>query len=52
DPPNDMFGKVMSVSDDLMWSYYELLTDLSVVEIESMRTQVGAGELHPKRAKL
>jgi tyrosyl-tRNA synthetase len=50
--PNDMFGKVMSVSDDLMWSYYELLTDLSLPEIERLRTQVASGELHPKRAKL
>ena len=50
--PNDMFGKVMSVSDDLMWSYYELLTDLSLPDIERTRAQVVSGELHPKRAKL
>ncbi|MDA1094666.1 MAG: tyrosine--tRNA ligase [Acidobacteria bacterium] len=52
EPPNDMFGKTMSVSDDLMWSYYELLTDLSVPEIESLRADVASGALHPKRAKL
>ena len=52
EPPDNMFGKVMSVSDDLMWSYYELLTDLSTPEIEALRTRVAAGNLHPKRAKL
>jgi len=36
--PNEMFGKIMSVSDDLMWKYYELLTDLSPSEIEAMKT--------------
>ena len=50
--PNDMFGKVMSASDDLMWSYYELLTDLSLPDIERLRTRVVSGDLHPKRAKL
>lgn len=35
--PNEMFGKVMSVSDDLMWKYYELLTDVSPAEIEAMK---------------
>ena len=50
--PDNMFGKVMSVSDDLMWNYYELLTDLSTPEIEALRTRVVTGDLHPKRAKL
>ncbi len=50
--PDNMFGKVMSVSDDLMWNYYELLTDLSTPEIEALRTRVATGDLHPKRAKL
>ena len=49
--PDEMFGKVMSVSDDLMWSWYELLTDLSTTEIERLRAEVAAGGLHPKRAK-
>ena len=49
---NEMFGKLMSGSDELMWSYYELLTDLSVSDIEGLRTRVAAGDLHPKRAKL
>ncbi len=50
--PDEMIGKVMSVSDELMWSYYELLTDLSVAEIEALKTRVVDGGLHPKRAKL
>ena len=37
EPPEVMFRKVMQVSDDLMWRYYELLTDRSVAEIESMK---------------
>jgi len=49
--PDEMFGKLMSISDVLMWSYYELLTDLSVVEIDSIRQRVEGGGLHPKRAK-
>ena len=52
DPPDEMFGKVMSISDGLMWSYYELLTDLSMADIETMRQKVTRGDLHPKQAKL
>ena len=48
---DEMFGKLMSISDTLMWSWYELLTDLPVVEIRRLRAQVDAGDLHPKRAK-
>ena len=33
EPANEMFGKIMSISDELMWKYYELLTDLNVSEI-------------------
>jgi tyrosyl-tRNA synthetase len=50
--PSEMFGKVMSISDELMWKYYTLLTDLSPPEVLSLRTQVGAGALHPKQAKI
>ena len=50
--PNEMFGKLMSVSDDLMWSYYELLTELAVSEIDVMKTRVSDGDLHPKQAKV
>ena len=49
--PADMFGKVMSISDELMWRYYELLSDRSLSDIGSLREQVAAGSLHPKVAK-
>lgn len=49
--PEDIFGKIMSVSDTLMWRYYELLTDASLDEIQSLRTQVEGGKLHPMEAK-
>jgi tyrosyl-tRNA synthetase len=52
DPPGEMFGKLMSISDELMWIYYELLTDLSVGDVAGRRAAVTAGGLHPKRAKL
>ena len=48
---DSMFGKVMSISDDLMWKYYELLSDKSLEEIADMRRRVGDGALHPKLAK-
>ena len=51
DPPDEMFGKLMSISDTLMWSWYELLTDLSMAEIARLRARVDGGDLHPKRAK-
>ena len=49
--PDEMFGKLMSISDTLMWSWYELLTDLPTAEIDRLRARVAAGDLHPKRAK-
>ncbi len=49
--PGDMFGKVMSISDDLMWRYYELLSDRSLDDIRALRAQVLDGSLHPKTAK-
>jgi tyrosyl-tRNA synthetase len=51
DAAAEMFGKLMSISDDLMWRYYLLLTDASEREIAALRGQVGAGTLHPKQAK-
>ena len=51
EPPSEMFGKLMSISDELMWKYYTLLTDLTPDQIEARRRAVDAGELHPKRAK-
>ncbi len=50
--PEVMFAKLMSISDDLMFRYYELLTDLSIPEIERLRQRITAGELHPMQAKI
>ena len=51
EPPQEMFGKIMSISDDLMWRYYELLTDVTTAEIEHLQKQVAAGEAHPMKLK-
>jgi tyrosyl-tRNA synthetase len=52
DAPDEMFGKLMSMSDDLMWRYYLLLTDLSESEVAGLRRRVEGGQLHPKQAKV
>lgn len=49
--PNDMFGKLMSITDELMIRYYILLSDLSLEEIEKMKNDIATGELHPMEAK-
>ena len=49
--PDEMFGKLMSISDTLMWRYYELLTDLTSAETESLKARVDSNALHPKQAK-
>jgi tyrosyl-tRNA synthetase len=49
--PLDMYGKLMSVSDDLMWRYWIFLTDLRQSEIDQMQAEVAAGTLHPMEAK-
>jgi tyrosyl-tRNA synthetase len=49
--PQEMFGKLMSISDELMWRYYELLTDLTTKEIEELKWKVSEGSLHPMQAK-
>ncbi|QKG28944.1 tyrosine--tRNA ligase [Campylobacter sp. RM16187] len=51
DNANDMFGKILSISDDLMWRYYELLSDKSVDEIKSLKDDVDSGKAHPKAVK-
>jgi tyrosyl-tRNA synthetase len=51
EPPNDMFGKLMSISDELMWRYYELLSDLSLSELKQLKEKVAKGEEHPKEVK-
>lgn len=49
--PKEMFGKIMSIPDSLMWKYYELLTDLPLDEIFGMKKEVEEGLLHPKEVK-
>ncbi len=49
--PNEMFGKVMSITDDLMWRYYELLTDLSPSEISNLRSEISDGK-NPRDVKV
>src|SRR6266851_1731328 len=51
EPPAEMFGKIMSIPDELMWSYYELVTDRTPQEIAALKKRVESGELHPKQAK-
>ena len=46
EPPLEMYGKIMSISDEMMWRYYELLTDVQVADIEKMKS-----ETHPMQAK-
>jgi tyrosyl-tRNA synthetase len=50
--PNEMFGKVMSVSDDLMWRYYELLTDISIDEINVLKMKCESGAENPRNLKV
>ena len=52
EPPETMFAKLMSISDELMFRYYELLTDLSLSDIAALRRRIAAGELHPMQAKI
>jgi tyrosyl-tRNA synthetase len=52
DAPGEMFGKLMSISDELMWKYYTLLTDLTPTGVLGVRTRVDSGALHPKQAKV
>ncbi|MFL6207773.1 MAG: tyrosine--tRNA ligase [Pyrinomonadaceae bacterium] len=52
EPPFEMFGKVMSISDELMWRYYELCTDLRVEEIKELRGQAEGGTRNPRDLKV
>ncbi len=52
EPPAEIFGKAMSISDDLMWRYYELLTDLSMPEIVALRSAAERGERNPRDLKV
>jgi len=49
--PNDMFGKVMSISDELMWNYYEVATDVPMEEIARLKAGVADGTIHPMDCK-
>lgn len=51
EPPLEMYGKVMSISDLLMWRYYELVTDVTTAGIEELKQKVSGGQLHPMQAK-
>ncbi|MFB3072421.1 MAG: tyrosine--tRNA ligase, partial [bacterium] len=52
EPPREIFGKLMSVSDDLMWRYFELLSDRSRSEVLSWKEQCQAGQMNPRNAKV
>lgn len=51
DEANDMFGKVLSITDDLMWRYFELLSSKTIKEIDEMKKGVENKTLHPKKVK-
>jgi tyrosyl-tRNA synthetase len=51
EPPDEIYGKTMSISDDLMWRYYELLTDMTTEEVRRLRTDVESGKRHPRDVK-
>ncbi len=51
EPPSEMFGKIMSINDDLMLRYYELLSHISLEEFETLKKGLGDGTVHPKAAK-
>jgi tyrosyl-tRNA synthetase len=50
--PGEIFGKIMSIPDGLMWSYYELLTDRTPQEIAALKQEVAGGAVHPMDAKM
>lgn len=51
DPPNEMYGKVMSIPDEAMWLYYDLVTRFPVEAIQRTKDAVASGQLHPMDAK-
>jgi tyrosyl-tRNA synthetase len=51
EPASEMYGKLMSINDDLMWKYYTFLTDLPQSQIDAMQAEVATGSLHPMQAK-
>jgi len=51
EPPAEMYGKLMSINDELMWKYWVFLTDLKQSEVDALEAEVKAGKLHPMEAK-
>ncbi|HTR27363.1 MAG TPA: tyrosine--tRNA ligase [Terriglobales bacterium] len=51
EPPLEMYGKIMSISDDMMWRYYELLTDVRTDQIAQAKADVASGRVHPMAVK-
>ncbi len=51
EPPLEMYGKVMSISDEMMWRYYELLTDVRTEKIAQMKQDAASGKAHPMALK-
>jgi tyrosyl-tRNA synthetase len=51
EPPLEMYGKVMSISDEMMWKYYELLTDVRMEQIAAMKADAASGKSHPMALK-
>ena len=51
EPPSEMYGKLMSISDDLMWTYWTFLTDLRQSEVDALRGEVVSGVVHPMEVK-
>lgn len=51
EPAGEIFGKIMGISDELMWNYYELLSDKSLDELAALKQAVGNGQAHPKAVK-
>jgi tyrosyl-tRNA synthetase len=51
DPASEMYGKLMSINDELMWRYWTFLTDLPQSQIDAMQAEVASGTLHPMQAK-
>lgn len=52
DPPKELFGKIMSISDDLMWRYFELLSDIAANELKTLQDKAVSGEMNPKNIKV
>ena len=52
EPPGEMFGKIMSIPDELMWSYYELLTDRTPGDIAALKAEASSGKKHPMDVKM